>query len=87
MYETAQSELGMGKCKEPDWEAEIEKETTELKIIKNFKESLFEFIGVIGAYAVKHNSDSSIAELLGTVEIDIFEREKKVARIMKNLEK
>ena len=87
MYETSGSGPVSEKCKEPDWEAEIKKETSDLEIIKSFKKSLFEFIGMIGMYAIKRKSDSSIPELLGTVEIDIIEREKKVARIMKNLEK
>lgn len=87
MYETSGGMPKAESCKEPDWEAEIAKETKNLVVIKRFKESLVEFIGVIGIHSFKCKGDSSIPELLGTVELDIMEREKQIARFMIKLEK
>ncbi len=88
MYETAGSGPKSESCKEPDWEAAISKATKDLAIIKGFKESLIQFISLIGTHSFKRrDSSSSMPELLGTVEFDIMEREKSIERFMKKLEK
>ena len=73
------------RCKDPDWEAEVAKATADLSTITNFKDALIDFIDVIGTHAMRRNKDGSIPELLGTVEIDIMDREKTIARLMKKL--
>ena len=88
MYETSgnhpQGET-LGKCKEPDWEAEIETERNSLAVIIDFKTALFKFIGVIGTHSFRRKDNSSIPELLGTVEIDIAQRETKIDKMMDRL--
>ena len=74
------------KCKEPDWEAEIAKAKKELEIIESFKRALIDFIGVIGTHSFRRKENSSIPELLGTVELDTYERAKNIDRLMKKLE-
>ena len=86
MYEISGSgPQSEAKCKEPDWEAEIAKAQKDLDIIKMFRGALFDFLGVIGKHSFRRDS-SSIPELLGTVVLDIVEREKQLAGMMKKLE-
>ena len=89
MYD-AKGSGGLGsqseKCIEPDWEAEIAKAKKELEIIESFKRALIDFIDVIGIYSLRRKENSSIPELLGTVELDILERTKTIAILMKKLE-
>ena len=87
MYDTSSMGLSAEKCKEPDWEAEAAKEKSRLDIIKKFKASLLEFIGVIGSHSLRHKENSSIQELLGTVVLDIIERETHLADLMEKLKK
>ena len=77
----------MGKCKEPDWEAEIASERGSLDVIRDFKTALFKFIGVIGTHSFRRRETSSIPELLGIVELDIAEREHKINRMIDRLSK
>ena len=85
MYET-QVNVGQAEsCKEPDWEAQIARATKDLDVIRSFKAHLIEFIGVIGSRSLKRK-ESSIPELLGTVLLDIIDREKRVALFMEKLE-
>lgn len=86
MYETQINAGQSESCKEPDWEAEIAKATKNLNVIKSFKACLIEFIDVIGPNSLRRK-ESSIQELLGTVLLDIIDREKQVARFMDKLEK
>lgn len=90
MYDTQENMPKGERCREPDWEAEIEKSQKGLDVIKRFKKSLIEFIGVIGQHSFRsrnRESGGSIPELLGIVELDIMQREKQVARLMENMEK
>lgn len=86
MYDGS-SEKGMGECKpcKPDYKKVAAKQNTELMIIERFKESLIEFIGVIGQKSFKREA-SSIPELLGTVELDIIDRQRQHKRTLEMLE-
>lgn len=87
MYDTSgpMSEGGMKKCK-PDYEQMAAKQGAELIVIENFKQSLLEFIAVIGQHSFKREQ-SSIPELLGFVELDIINRQKQYERSLDMLEK
>jgi len=86
MYEIRkklQGTLGMAEKEyKPDYEKEAANQKRELDVIKRFKQSLLEFIDVVGPYS----SRDGVALLLGTTEIDIIEREKTLAVIMKKIE-
>ena len=73
------------KCKEPDWEAEIAHGKAALDVIERFHIALIDFIGVIGKNSFRRDS-SSIPELLGTVSLDIMDRKKTIAQLLKKLE-
>ena len=83
MYET-RSLSGMAEkaCK-PDYEKEAVTQKKELDVIKRFKESLLEFIDVVGTHSLR--KDNGIPQLLGTVTIDVNDREKRLAFLLKKL--
>lgn len=85
MYETEGSRPQSESCKEPDWEAEIAKATKDFDVIIKFKACLIAFISTIGARSFKRK-ESSLPELLGTVLLDIIDREKRIAFLMEKVE-
>ena len=86
MYETLGNGPQAERCKGPDWEAEITKGRNDLDVIERFHIALIDFIGVVGTHSFRRKENSSIPELLGTVSLDIMERKKIIARLMKKLE-
>ena len=88
MYQTLGSGPMVENCKEPDGEKQAAKAKHDLNIIRNFKESLFKFIKVVGIHNMgRERNSGSIQELLGTVEIDIMQREEAYGQILKKMEK
>ena len=86
MYDSSRLTEGSVKECKPDYEKVAIDQKAELVIIENFKKSLLEFIGVINRHSFKQKP-SSIPELLGTVEIDIINRQKQYERTLEMIEK
>ena len=86
MYDTIGSAPLAESCKEPNWEQEHERGMGDLKVVKDFRNSLFAFIQLIDMYSGRRDGCNFLAELLGTVEIDIIEREKRLKQIAKKIE-
>jgi len=63
----------------PDYEAQAKKQQEDLSVIRDFKESLVRFIGVVRPYRDEQNG---LPQLLGTVIIDIMERERELERTL-----
>jgi len=84
MYER-QSKMPMveSECR-PDYEAQAKKQQEDLSVIKDFKESLVKFIGVVRPY---RDDQDGLPKLLGTVIIDIMERERELERTLLLVEK
>lgn len=82
MYDTWEAAHRPKNCKEPNWEQEHEKGMGDLKIVKALRSSLVDF----GMYSARRDGRNFLAELLGTVEIDIMEREKRLEQIAKKIE-
>jgi len=86
MYETNPPRGELEKACKPDYEKMAAKQHIELLIIERFKQSLLEFIAVIGTHSFKREM-SSIPELLGYVELDIINRQKQYERSLEMIEK
>ena len=87
MYELGSDSPQAERCKEPDWELEIKKAHEALEKISNFHAALKDFIFTVGHnYSSRRGERNYLAELLGTVEIDIMQRNREIERLMKNLE-
>jgi len=86
MYETNPTRGESEKACKPDYEKMAAKQKAELTTIENFKESLIEFVAVVGRHSFKREV-SSIPELLGTVELDIINRQEQYRRTLDNMEK
>ena len=67
-------------CHEPDWEEVASRKKKGLDVITHFHKALLEFIQEVGMYSNCKNNP--LAELLGTVTIDILEREKEYQNIL-----
>lgn len=79
------SESGPNECK-PDYKEVAAKQSADLAVIKTFKCSLIAFIGIVGSHSFKREA-SSIPELIGTVELDILNRQKQYERTVEMIEK
>ena len=85
MYEIRGNSPALDSCKEPDWEMEIKQEREKRDVIAQFQSQLLNFINVVGGgrHIDGHNF---LAELVGTVAIDLMQREQRIERLMKKLE-
>ena len=73
-------------CKEPDWEAEYKRELAESRVLEEFKLSLIKFIGIVHPYQGRRDGHNFLAELLGTVEIDILQRNARMDMLSAKIE-
>jgi len=84
MYETKGSmPMGESECR-PDYEARAKQQANELSVIKDFHQALLNFIQIVRPH---HRSENGLAQLLGTVVIDIMERERELERTLELVEK
>lgn len=81
MYET-RGEAPMESDREclPDYEKKAEEQAGQLRVIRTFKDSLIEFIQVIRPYT--RSDKDGLPGLLGTLMINIFQREKELDRTL-----
>ena len=68
----------------PDYAKQAEQQAGELKILKDFREALLEFVKIIRGHTIRRDG---IPALLGNVEIDIIERESRLKRTLELAEK
>jgi len=68
----------------PDYAKRAEEQNEQLQVIKKFRDSLMAFIKVVRPYRDEKNG---LAQLLGTVLIDIMEREKELELTLELAEK
>ena len=78
---------GGGACpKQPDYKAQLDLRKSEFEIIDEFRSSLVRFIKVVGIHtALGRDGRNPMAELLGTVEIDLIQRKSEMERISQKL--
>lgn len=57
----------------PDYEKQLTEEREELRIVNDFRESLLRFIRLMGVFSFE--DDRTFATLLGSVDINVMERE------------
>jgi len=73
-----------GSSTKPNWTEVYAKKKEEFEIIKIFKNSLIAFIKVVGP--LFSGQTNPIAELLGTVEIDLMQRKQELDKIYERLD-
>jgi len=70
----------------PDYAKQAEMQAGELKVIKDFRKALLDFIRIIKGHSINRNTDG-IPTLLGNIEIDIIEREDRLKATLELAEK
>jgi hypothetical protein len=87
MYELRGDQPMAEKCIEPDYEDMIKRGRERVKTIRRFRDSLKEFTLIVGHnYSSRRGERNYLAELLGTVEIDIGQREIDIDNWMRKME-
>ena len=88
MYDRlSQMPVGESDCKEPDYEKLASNTKKEIDVIRSFKDALILFINTVGTHQIRTRNDggNSLAGLLGTVTIDLMEREKTYEVLLKRI--
>ena len=84
MYETRGESPGEDRECRPDYEKQAEEQAEKLRAVKSLKESLLSFLAIVRPY---RKDRDGLASLLGTLEIDIMERQKELNRTLELAEK
>ena len=87
MYETLGSGPQAEKCNEPDWEQMYAKRKKEFDAIGIFKLQLLDFIKIVGIHSLRRDGKNQMAEFLGTIEIDLMQRNQELERLAAKIEK
>jgi hypothetical protein len=81
MYELRSEQPLGSSCKEPDWEKIYVTRKAEYEIISILQDSLIDFIKISPNAIRTHNQRSPIAEFLGTLAIDLIQRDRDLVEL------
>lgn len=85
MYTDSPQGVDMAKECKPDYELQAKRLKQKMDIYLRFKESVIEFIQIIGNHSFKREP-SSLPELLGKVVLDCLDQEKEYNNLLSKIE-